>query len=175
MRMRMKHAILAVLGVVLVLLTTSRVNAGQEKATAEEVVEKVRQAANTLSQSGKAGLAQFDKKESPWVWKDTYIFVFDCVKATIAAHPIRPDLIGKDTTEFRGAKGTEFFPKLCAATKTPSGVWVEYWWPKPGEKHGSRKVSYALKAGDTPYIVGAGIYDDKTPIADLEKLSNGAK
>jgi len=62
----------------------------------------------------------------------------------------------------RGTKGTEFFPKLCQATKTPSGVWVEYWWPKPGEKRGSRKVSYALEAGDTPYIVGAGIYDDKT-------------
>jgi len=75
----------------------------------------------------------------------------------------------------RGTKGTEFFPKLCKATETPSGVWVEYWWPKPDEKKGSRKVSYALKAGDTPYIVGAGIYDEKTPIADLEKLTSGAK
>ena len=174
-RMSMKHSILAVLGVILLVLTISKISAGQEKATAQEVVEKVRQAANTLSQSGEAGLAQFDKKESPWVWKDTYIFVFDCVKATVAAHPIRPDLIGKDTTGLRGTKGTEFFPKLCQATKTPSGVWVEYWWPKPGEKQGSRKVSYALKAGDTPYVVGAGIYDDKTTIAELEKLTSGAK
>ena len=173
--MSMKHSILAVLGVILLVLTISKISAGQDTATAQEVVEKVRQAANTLSQSGEAGLAQFDKKESPWVWKDTYIFVFDCVKATVAAHPIRPDLIGKDTTGLRGTKGTEFFPKLCQATKTPSGVWVEYWWPKPGEKQGSRKVSYALKAGDTPYIVGAGIYDDKTKIADLEKLTSGAK
>jgi cytochrome c len=173
--MRMKQTMFAVLAVTLVLLTTSKVNAGQEKATAQEVVEKVRQAANTLAQSGETGLAQFDKKEGPWVWKDTYIFVFDCVKATIAAHPIRPDLIGKDTTGLRGTKGAEFFPKLCQATKTPSGVWVEYWWPKPGEKKGSRKVSYALKAGDTPYIVGAGIYDGKTSIAELEKLTSGAK
>jgi hypothetical protein len=176
----MKHTILAVLGVILLVLTISnltisKINAGQDKATAQEVVEKVRQAANTLSQSGEAGLAQFDKKEGPWVWKDTYIFVFDCVKATIAAHPIRPDLIGKDTTGLRGTKGTEFFPKLCQATKTPSGVWVEYWWPKPGETRGSRKVSYGLKAGDTPYIVGAGIYDDKTAIADLKKLTSDAK
>jgi hypothetical protein len=44
-----------------------------------------------------------------------------------------------------------------------------------GEKQGSRKVSYALKAGDTPYIVGAGIYDDKTTMAELEKLTSGAK
>jgi len=53
--------------------------------------------------------------------------------------------------------------------------WVEYWWPKPGEKEGSRKISYALKAGNTPYVVGAGIYDDKATIADLEKLSSGAR
>ncbi|PYV60787.1 MAG: calcium:proton antiporter, partial [Acidobacteria bacterium] len=70
----MKHTIFAVLGVILLVLTISKVNAEQGKATAQEVVEKVRQAANTLSQSGEAGLAQFDKKESPWVWKDTYIF-----------------------------------------------------------------------------------------------------
>jgi cytochrome c len=173
--LNMKHIIFAVLGVILLVLTISKVNAAEGKATAREVVEKVRQAANTLSQSGEAGPAQFYQKKSPWIWKDTYIFVFDCSKVTIAAHPIRPDLIGKDTTRLRGTKGTEFFPKLCQATKTPSGVWVEYWWPKPGEKRGSRKVSYALNAGDTPYIVGAGIYDDKTTIADLEKLTSGAK
>ena len=69
----MKRTIFAVFGVILVVLTISKVSAGQEKATAQEVVEKVRQAANTLSQSGKAGLAQFDKKEGPWVWKDSYI------------------------------------------------------------------------------------------------------
>ena len=109
------------------------------------------------------------------MWKDTYIFVFDCVKGTTAAHPIRPDLVGKSGVSLKGAKGTEFFPKLCQATKHPSGVWVEYWWPKPGEKEASRKVSYALKAGNTPYAVAAGIYDDKTSIADLEKLTSEAK
>src|SRR5438045_5886959 len=92
-RMSMKHTIFAVFGVILVVLTISKGSAGQEKATAQEVVEKVRQAANTLSQSGKAGLAQFDKKEGPWVWKDSYIVDVDCVKESIAAHPVRPHVI----------------------------------------------------------------------------------
>jgi len=41
-----------------------------------------------------------------------------------------------------------------------------------GEKEGSRKVSYHLSAKGTPYVVAAGIYDDKASIAELSKLSN---
>jgi len=171
----MKRNIFVVLGVVIFLLGFSTRSEGQEKAAAQEVVQKVQEAAKSLSQSGEAGLAQFDKNESRWVWKDTYVFVLDCTKGTVAAHPFRPDLIGKDDTKLRGTRGTEFFPKLCEATKSPSGVWVEYWWPKPGEKEGSRKVSYALTVSNTPYIVGAGIYDDKATIIELQKFSSPGK
>jgi cytochrome c len=83
--------------------------------------------------------------------------------------------VGKDTTSIKDTKGTPFFGQLCEATKKPSGVWVEYWWSKPGEKEGSRKISYALNARGTPYVAAAGIYDDKATIADLEKLTNAAK
>jgi signal transduction histidine kinase len=164
-----------VLGVVISLLGFSTLSEGQEKAAAQEVVQKVQAAAKSLSQSGEASLEQFDRKESPWVWKDSYVFVLDCAKGTIAAHPFRPDLIGRDDTELKGTKGAEFFPKLCEAAKTPAGVWVEYWWPKPGEKEGSRKVSYALRVSNTPYIVGAGIYDDKATITELQKLTSPDK
>jgi cytochrome c len=171
----MQGKMLIACGLTLLVFGTSKFAAGQEKATPQEVVQKVHEAANTLSQSGEGGLAQFNQKNGPWVWKDTYIFVFDCPKGTIAAHPIRPDLVGKGARSLKGAKGTEFFPKLCEATTRPSGVWVEYWWPKPGEKQASRKISYALKAGNTPYVVGAGIYDDKASIAELEKMTSGTK
>jgi len=60
------------------------------------------------------------------------------------------------------------------SNKNPAGVWVE-WWPKPGEKEGSRKISYALRVSNTPYIVGAGIYDDKATIIELQKLTSPGK
>src|SRR5690349_21016570 len=53
----------------------------QEHATAQEVVEKVRAAADTLARSATSDLAQFNQKQGPWVWKDTYIFVFDSPRA----------------------------------------------------------------------------------------------
>jgi hypothetical protein len=37
---------------------------------------------------------------------------------------------------------------------------VEYDFPKPGETQATRKVSYLLAAQGTPYVVGAGIYDE---------------
>lgn len=173
--------ILVGLGVALFVLgIASSTAAGQEKANAQEIVGKVQQAAGTLATAGtapagEASLKQFNQKDGPWVWKDTYIFVLDCSTNTMAAHPIKPELIGKDITKTTDTKGNQFFGQLCAATKKPSGVWVEYWWPKPGEKEGSRKVSYAQQAGTTAFVVAAGIYDDKATIPELEKLTSPAK
>jgi len=166
-----------VLGAVLFVVGICSAAADQEKATPQEIVAKVQEATNTLAKataakSGEASLKQFSEKQSPWVFKDSYVFVLDCSSNTMAAHPIKPELVGKDITTIKDTKGTSFFGQLCEATKRPSGVWVEYWWPKPGEKEGSRKISYALNASGTPYVVSAGIYDNKITIAELEKITS---
>src|SRR5437667_6632287 len=74
--------ILVALAVALLIVVLSSVAVGQEKATAEEVVAKVKEAASTLSKT--SDLAQFNQKQGPWVWKDTYIFVEDCDKKVLA-------------------------------------------------------------------------------------------
>ena len=53
---------------------------GQDKATAQEVVAKVKEAASSLSKTG--DVAQFNQKQGPWVWKDTYIFVFAATRSS---------------------------------------------------------------------------------------------
>ncbi|OQX07817.1 MAG: calcium:proton antiporter, partial [Desulfobacteraceae bacterium IS3] len=47
----------------------------EESATPEEIISKVRAAAEFLSKAGEAGLAQFNEPKGQWVWKDTYVFV----------------------------------------------------------------------------------------------------
>ncbi len=166
------NKILVVLGMVLLAFSLTNLVVAQDKATAQEVVAKVREAASTLSKTGDLG--PFKQKQGPWVWKDTYIFVVDCDKKVYAAHPIKPELVGQDNTSVKDAKGKNVYPEgWCDAAKKPSGVWIEYWWPKPGEKEGSRKLTYALSAKGTPYVVGAGIYDDKATLAELEKMTGG--
>lgn len=63
--------VFAVAAVALLNVALCTVAVGQDKATAQEVVAKVREAASTLSKTG--DLAQFQQKQGPWVWKDTYI------------------------------------------------------------------------------------------------------
>ena len=163
--------ILVLLAVPLLIVALSSVAVGQDKATAQEVLAKVREAASTLSKTG--DLAQFNQKQGPWVWKDTYIFVVDCDKKLEVAHPIKPELVGTDFRTIKDTRGKNVFPEgYCDAAKKPSGVWFEYSWPKPGEKEGSRKLSYGLSAKGTPYVVGAGVYDDKATIAELSKLTS---
>ena len=40
------------------------------------------------------------------------------------------------------------------------------------KKEGSRKLTYSLSAKGTPYVVLAGIYDDKAAIKELSKLTS---
>jgi cytochrome c len=164
--------IFAIVAVAVVSVALSAVAVGQDHATAQEVVAKVREAASTLSKTG--DLAQFQQRQGPWVWKDTYIFVLDCDKKVQAAHPIKPELVGTDFVSLKDTKGKNVFPAdFCDAAKKSSGVWYEYWWPKPGEKEGSRKLAYGLSAKGTPYVVNAGVYDDKATIKELSKLTSG--
>ena len=146
--------------------------AAEERASAREVIAKVRQAAAELSKSH--NVIQFNARTGPWVWKDTYIFVVDCNKMLNAAHPIRDDIRGVPMASIRDARGNPVYPdpaSFCEAARRPSGIWNEYWWVKIGETQGSRKISYHLGAEGTPYVVAAGIYDDKLTLAQLTKLT----
>jgi signal transduction histidine kinase len=167
-----KGKIFALVAVALVSVALCTVAVGQDHATPQDVVAKVRDAASILSKTG--DVAQFQQKQGPWVWADTYIFIQDCDKKVIAAQPISPERVGQDFMTMKDTRGKELFQKdFCDAAKKPSGVWSEYWWPKPGEKEGSRKLTYSLGAKGTPYVVSAGVYDDKATIAELSKLSSG--
>jgi cytochrome c len=168
-----KSMILVLVAVPFLMVVLCTVAVGQDKATAQEVVAKVREAASALSKTG--DLTQFNENPSQWEWKDSYIFVFDCDKMVMAAHPLRPNLRGSEMASIKDPKGNSTIPNpkaLCEAARKPSGTWVEYRWAKPGEKEGSRKIGYYLGAKGTPYVVAAGIYDDKATIAELSKLTS---
>ena len=155
-----------------------RVAARQDQATPEEVVRRVRQAARDLAGSGEAGLATFRAANATSVWKDSYTFVLNCEGGTAvtAAHPIRPDLDGRPAAEvltYGPRSGEQTAAEWCAAGRQPHGGWVEYNFPKPGETGPSRKVSYLMAVQGTPYVVGAGLYDESAKVEDLDKLAGG--
>lgn len=151
----------------------SAVAGGPDSATPEEAIAKVREAVKFLHDKGASGLAEFNNSSGRWVWKDSYVFVYDCRLDKMVAHPIRPDLVGRSVMQIKDNNGKVIFKDLCKAGAQPHGGWVEYVWPKPGAGNLSRKLSYALAADiafSSGIQVSAGVYDDKVTLPELGKV-----
>jgi cytochrome c len=147
-----------------------------DRATPQEVIQRVQQAAQDLAESGEAGLATFSSENATSVWKDSYTFVLSCNGGTAVAvaNPIRPEPMGTPMGQiltFGPKSGEQIAADFCAAGRQPHGGWVEYNLPKPGETQATRKVSYLLAAQGTPYVVGAGLYDETAKLEDLDRLA----
>jgi len=166
--------IVPLLSVVLAMMFVC-VAAAEEKAavTPKEIIIKVHKAAKYLEEKGEAGLAEFNESEGPWVWSGTYVFVFNCEKGIIVAHP-NNKLIGVELASRTDEKGVQYNLMLCEEAKNPMGGWVEYWRPtdvmdEDGKAKFRRKISYIISVPGTPYEVGSGIYE---PSMTVEELNN---
>ena len=96
----------------------------QEKATVAEVMAKVQQAALALQTNKEAALAEFlnpDGSWNPnnkWVWKDTYVFVYDCKADKALAHPL---LMGGTLMDIKDKNGKFVVKELCKAGERKTG------------------------------------------------------
>lgn len=166
---------IGIIGTVLGAGIASGVTMAAETATAEEAVAKVQAAAKFLQEKGSSGYPEFNSSSGRWVWKDSYVFVYDCRQDRMIAHPFRPDLVGRPIMQITDNAGKYIFKELCKAggDSRGNGGWVEYAWPRPGAGALSRKITYAL-AADISFAsgiqVGAGIYDDRITMAELSKV-----
>ena len=175
----MRRVALALAVLTLALSVTPAMAADPNAATPQEVVNKVYEAVQYLDDKGLAGFSDFNNnKDARWVWKDSYVFVYSCRDNVMIAHPLRPDMVGKPILQMRDDKDNPLFQEMCKVGSNRDGGWVEYWWPKPGEAKASRKVSFVHSAQvsfKSDIRVGAGIYDDKISVGDLNKLASQLK
>jgi cytochrome c len=126
---------------------------------AKQIVALVDKAAALAESKGKSAFPEFKKKGSEWFKGDIYIFILDMNGITLM-HPANPELETKNILELKDPNGKAFIREFVETAKKGSG-WVDYMWPKPGEKSPSKKISYVKRAelstGET-VVVGAGIY-----------------
>jgi cytochrome c len=127
---------------------------------AKQIVALVEKAAALTESKGKAAFPEFQEKGSEWLKGETYIFIAD-MNGTILMHPANPELETKSILDMKDANGKTFMREFIETAKTKGSGWVEYMWPKPGEKKPSKKLSYIKRAkmpnGET-VLVGAGTY-----------------
>lgn len=142
--------------------------------TFDVVVTKVRLASKFLEEKGAVGLAEFNDPDGRWTWADTYVYVYDCEKGIVAAHPAS-EIVGVSIYERHDAKGYYFGQDMCDTAHKEFGGWLEYYrisdsadTTDPNIEY-RRKITYVYRVPGTPYIVGAGIYDPDMSLEELNK------
>lgn len=91
-----------------------------------------------------------------------YVWVHD-VNNVMLAHPINPQLEGRDLSNLKDENNTYFIKEMTDGAKSSGTVFVSYLWPKPGFDTHQAKLSYAKLSERFDWIIGCGEY-----IEDIE-------
>ncbi len=130
-----------------------------EKATKDECVVKCKDAAKLVKEKGlETALNNLKDRNGAFVWKDSYVFCINLETAKMLAHPIKPKLIGKMLMGIKDVNGKMFFVEYINLAKSKGEGWVDYMWPKPGEKKPSPKLTYVYRVPGENVVMLAGIY-----------------
>ncbi|MDH3348765.1 MAG: cache domain-containing protein [Desulfobulbaceae bacterium] len=141
------------------------------KATPQMIIDKVNKACALIEKEGKASFSKFQGKDSEFIFAGTYIWI-NSFSGIMEMHPIKYGLNGKQVIRFRDALGKKYFVEFIETCKNKGEGWVEYMWPKPGQKAASHKVSYVKKAilDGKEVVVGCGVYG-----MSMEEIKNAMK
>ncbi len=107
------------------------------------------------------GKLRYDQKEYIWL---------NGLDAVCIMHPIKPELNGKDLSGLKDPNGVHIFQEFVKICKEKGGGFVNYLWPKPGEKDPVAKISYVKTFVPWGWVVGSGIYVD-----DVQKDVNAVR
>ncbi|MBI5163536.1 MAG: methyl-accepting chemotaxis protein [Magnetospirillum sp.] len=93
-----------------------------------------------------------------------YFWVND-MHPTMVMHPFKPELDGKDLSEFKDPAGKRLFVAFVETVLKDRAGFVDYLWPKPGHTEPVRKISYVAGIDAWGWVIGSGIYLDDVDAA----------
>ncbi len=133
-------------------------------ATKDECVAKTKEAAAMVNEKGlDAAVAEINKKDGKFVWKDSYVFLvgFD---GKMLAHPMSPKLIGTNVIDMKDksedpAKAKLLFKEFTETAKGKGEGWVTYAWKNPDDPKPRNKISYIFRVPGKDMYAGAGIWE----------------
>lgn len=91
--------------------------------------------------------------------KTEYFWINDLKSRTIM-HP-DPAMIGKDMSDYKDPSGKKFMVEMVNVCRLKGAGFVDYKWPKPGQKKPVPKISYVKLYPAWGWIVGTGVYVDE--------------
>ncbi len=128
--------------------------AGQ-KTTPEEAKKMVEQAVAYLKANGQEkALKEFNNPKGKFVKGEMYVFAYD-LNGVMKAHPVNPELIGKNLYNEADSKGKLFRKEIVELAKTKGSGLVDYSYLNPVTKKEESKTTYIQKEGDLIVCCGA--------------------
>ena len=91
--------------------------------------------------------------------KNDYFWLND-LRPTMIMHPFKPELDGKDISDYKDPEGKRLFVEMVDVVRRDGAGFVYYFWPKPGFSKPVRKVSYVAGFEPWGWVIGSGIYLD---------------
>jgi len=153
----MRRITLAVLGVAVSLCLAG--SAFAESATKDECVAKTKESAAMVNGKGlDAAVAEINKKDGKFVWKDSYVFLMD-FDGKMLAHPMSPALVGTNVLDRRDKADKLLFKEFVEVAKSKGEGWVGYMWANPGDPAPKKKISYIYRVPGKNLLAGAGIWE----------------
>lgn len=102
--------------------------------------------------------------------KDGYLWIHD-TNYYLRGHPFRQDSIDTFDIDLKDAKGDFITKRFIDETiKKPEGVFMEYYWQKPGKTYFSKKLGFFRLYEKYNWVIGAGLYID-----DIQNSINANK
>lgn len=158
----MKKGTMALLALGVVLVFAGSVFAAG--ATKDECIAKTKEAAKMVNEKGlDAAVAEVNKKDGKFVWKDSYVFLVD-FDGKVLAHPMSPGLIGKNVIDMKDksddpAKAKLLFKEFTEVAKGKGEGWSGYMWKNPDDPKARKKISYIYRVPGKDIYAGAGIWE----------------
>ncbi|HTZ18372.1 MAG TPA: methyl-accepting chemotaxis protein [Dissulfurispiraceae bacterium] len=88
-----------------------------------------------------------------------YVWIND-MHPTMVMHPMKPEMDGKDISDFKDPNGKKLFVEMVNVCKDKGEGFVDYEWPKPGATKPVPKISFVKLYQPWGWIMGSGIYVD---------------
>lgn len=103
-----------------------------------------------------------------------YIWIND-LHPTMVMHPYKPELDGKDLSNFTDKKGKKLFVEFVEVCKKKGSGFVMYYWPKYSEQDVVPKISYVQLFEPWGWILGTGVYLDERNETLMKRASDFEK
>jgi methyl-accepting chemotaxis protein len=94
-------------------------------------------------------------------YEKTQYFWINDLNPKMIMHPIQSEMNGADLSEYKDPKGKKLFMKMVQVCRLKGAGFVDYDWPKPGQKKSMPKISYVKLFPAWGWIIGTGIYVDE--------------